>query len=129
VNHPVVLFDGECNLCHGGVRFIVANDPAGRFRFASLQSATARALAPAAAGDMGSITLVEEGRIYQRSAAVLRIAAHLRAPWPALARLAALLSPGLLDMVYSAGARSRYRLFGRRAVCDLPQGIARERFV
>ena len=39
---PVILFDGVCNLCNGFVQFVIARDPAARFRFAALQSATAR---------------------------------------------------------------------------------------
>ena len=37
-DHAVVLFDGVCNLCTWSVQFIVKRDPAGKFRFASLQS-------------------------------------------------------------------------------------------
>ena len=36
--HPIVLFDGVCNLCNRSVQFIIQRDPEGRFRFASLQS-------------------------------------------------------------------------------------------
>ena len=40
--HAIVLFDGVCNLCNASVQFIVARDPAGRFRFAALGSEAAR---------------------------------------------------------------------------------------
>lgn len=40
----VVLFDGVCNLCNGFVQFIIRHDPAGRFRFAALQSEAGQAL-------------------------------------------------------------------------------------
>ena len=40
-----ILFDGVCNLCNGFVRFVIARDPAARFRFAALTSpATTRIL-------------------------------------------------------------------------------------
>jgi len=32
--HPIVLFDGVCNLCNRSVQFIIRHDPEGRYRFA-----------------------------------------------------------------------------------------------
>src|ERR1035437_5502857 len=36
--HPMLLYDGVCGLCIRLVQFILRRDPAGIFRFASLQS-------------------------------------------------------------------------------------------
>nr|CAD1842942.1 unnamed protein product [Ananas comosus var. bracteatus] len=36
---PIMLFDGVCNLCNGGVRFVRDNDPNRRIRYEPLQSA------------------------------------------------------------------------------------------
>lgn len=41
---PVILFDGNCNLCNGGVQFVLDYDKDGVFRFASLQSDAGKAL-------------------------------------------------------------------------------------
>ena len=38
MDHPLVLFDGVCVFCNRSVNFVIAHDPAGRFRFAPLQS-------------------------------------------------------------------------------------------
>ncbi len=109
-----VLFDGDCSLCNGAVRFIAANDPAGRFAFRSLQS-------EGAAGPDGpdAIVLLAYGRRYESSDAVLHIALGLRAPWP-LAFAAILIPRALRDRFYRWIARNRYRWFGRTAVCALP---------
>jgi predicted DCC family thiol-disulfide oxidoreductase YuxK len=40
----IILFDGECMMCSAIVRFVIARDPAGRFRFASLGSDTGAAI-------------------------------------------------------------------------------------
>ncbi|HZH02738.1 MAG TPA: DCC1-like thiol-disulfide oxidoreductase family protein [Myxococcaceae bacterium] len=32
----ILFYDGGCGLCHRAVRFVLARDPAGRFRFAPL---------------------------------------------------------------------------------------------
>jgi predicted DCC family thiol-disulfide oxidoreductase YuxK len=53
-DRPVVLFDGVCNLCNGVVRFIVARDPAARFRFAPLQWAVGGAAGVATEAKAGA---------------------------------------------------------------------------
>jgi predicted DCC family thiol-disulfide oxidoreductase YuxK len=110
-----VLFDGDCSLCNGAVRFIAANDPAGRFAFRSLQSegAIAESQQPDA------IMLLDYGRRYEGSDAVLHIALGLRAPWP-LAFAAILIPRPVRDRLYRWIARNRYRWFGRTEVCALP---------
>src|SRR5690606_12056108 len=129
----IVLFDGVCNLCNAAVLFIIARDPAGRFRFAPLRSefavgllASLGAAVPRAGAD--SIVLIQDGRVYQRSDAALRIAAHLSGPWPLLSRLK-VLPKALRDAVYDFVARNRYRWFGRQDACRVPTPELRERFL
>jgi len=119
-DRPVVLFDGLCNLCNGVVRFIIARDPAARFRFAPLQ--------PAEAGARDSIVLVESGKTYTRSTAALRIARGLRFPWPLICALMVVPRP-LRDVVYDWVARHRYGWFGKRTACMAPAPEVRGRFL
>lgn len=137
----LVLFDGVCNLCNASVLFIIDRDPAARFRFAALQSdAAADALAsvsaevPEQAADSGaasgadSIVLIQDGRVYQRSDAALRIAQGMRRPWPLLGALLFVPRP-VRDWVYDLIARNRYRWFGRRDTCRVPTPELKGRFV
>ena len=126
-----VLFDGVCNLCNGSVRFIAANDPAARFRFASLQSPqAAAALAPfgRSPASFDSVVLIDGPRLFEGSDAALRIDAELRAPWGAARALLAL-PRSLREAAYNAIARNRYRIFGRRDVCALPDPSLADRFI
>ena len=126
----LVLFDGECNLCNGAVRWLIERDAEGVFVFAPLQSAAARDVLGRAGGGMdldrdpGSIVFVDGEGVYLRSTAVLRAVRHLGFPY-------ALLTVGLLvprpvrDAVYRLIARNRYRWFGRRETCMVPaSGLA-----
>jgi predicted DCC family thiol-disulfide oxidoreductase YuxK len=36
----IIIFDGECNLCHSSVAFIIDRDRKSKFKFASDQSKT-----------------------------------------------------------------------------------------
>lgn len=132
-DRALVLFDGVCNLCNAAVLFIIDRDPRGRFRFAPLQSDHAvQLLASLGAQDLksnaDSIVLIEEGRVYLRSDAALRICSHLRSPWPVMSWF--LIVPRQLrDWVYDWVARNRYRWFGRQESCRIPTPELRERFL
>ena len=130
---PTVLFDGVCNLCNASVQYIIDRDPSAVFRFASLQSEAGRRVLEAVGaalpeGDPESVLLVEDGRLYERSDAALRIARRLTGP----VRLAAafLLVPHVLrDPLYRFVARNRYRWFGKSESCRLPTPELRGRFL
>ena len=127
----MILFDGVCNLCNGFVQFVIARDPSAKFQFAALQSGAAeRLLGPRDThGDRpDSIVVVQDGRVFTRSAAALRILRGLRFPWPLAFALIAVPRP-LRDWMYDIVARNRYRWFGQRDACMLPTPDLRARFL
>ena len=127
----VILFDGGCNLCDRTVRFVAARDPAGYFQFASLSSPAAARLLSGFREERpppDSILLVEEGKVHTRSDAALRVARRLSFPWP-LASLLRVIPRVLRDSVYDAIAVRRYRWFGRRDACQLPDPGIRARLL
>ena len=129
-DYILVLFDGVCNLCNGAVQFIIKRDPSSKFRFASLQSDYAISqmkkygIDPVA---MHSIIVIDNGRAYDKSDAAFKIAANLNGVW----RIAAALRfiPKIVrDGVYDFIASRRYKLFGKRDSCMLPDDSISERF-
>ncbi len=131
VENPVVLFDGECNLCDGTVQFIIRNDRKERFRFAALQSKAGQRLAPDdtdAEGELKSIVLVEKGRLYRESTAALRIARGMDGLWPLLYAFI-IIPPFIRNAIYKFIAQNRYKWFGKKDVCLIPTGNLRARFL
>ncbi len=128
--HPVVLFDGECNFCDSSVQFIINRDPKGIFQFASLQSETGEELTRKhhMAQDVDSMVLIEDGKVYYKSAAALRISRHLKGAWKLLYALMAVPRP-LRDLGYDFIARNRYKWFGKKDSCMLPPPHIRKRFL
>jgi predicted DCC family thiol-disulfide oxidoreductase YuxK len=129
--HPLLLFDGVCNLCNGSVQFIIRRDPAARFRFASLQSEVGQRYLDELRIDrqaIDSMILVEGGRWSKESEAALRIANLLGGPWKA-AVIFRLIPRALRDRVYRLIARNRYRWFGKQESCWLPTPELRARFL
>lgn len=130
-DRPVVIFDGGCVLCSNSARLLLRLDRQGRFRLLTSQSRLGLALRRhfGVADDAeDSVILLEDGCLYLRSEAVLRILPGLGRPWSWLSGLAAL-PAGPRDAAYRWIAQRRYRLFGRRAVCFLPREALSDRFL
>jgi predicted DCC family thiol-disulfide oxidoreductase YuxK len=126
-----ILFDGVCNLCNGFVQFVITRDPHARFRFAALSSTAAQALLRDAGVRLpipDTMVLVQDGRVYFRSDAPLRIARGLTFPWP-LASVLLVIPRVVRDGVYDFIAARRYKWFGRRDVCMIPTPELRARFL
>lgn len=130
-NHIVVLFDGVCNLCNGSVQFIIKRDVKQIFKFASLQSTYAKdQLIKFGLPPLGlySVMVIENGELYQRSDAVLRILANLGGFWYVLSGFKII--PRLLrDALYDAVAKNRYRFFGKKDQCMIPTPELKTRFI
>jgi len=127
----IVLFDGTCAFCEGSVKFIAKRDPAGYFRFGASQSPQGEALL-ARHGLTRELTrsmvLIEDGQVYLRSTASLRIAARLPLPWR-LARVFLLIPTPLRDVVYRGVAAIRHRIAGRSNACEIPPPELRGRLI
>jgi len=126
--NPVVYFDGVCNLCNGAVRFIIKRDSKGLFRFAPLQLKSGIRVNEKLLGNTDTIALLDQGRFYVKSTAVLRIIKRLDGIWP-LFYVAVFLPKSIRDWLYDRVAKNRYRLFGKRDVCMIPNPELKSRFI
>lgn len=127
----IVLFDGVCNFCNGTVQFVIKNDPAKRFKFAALQSETGQTLLQKhgfSLSDFDTFVLVDGDRAYTKSGAALRMARGLKMPWPLLYGF--IIVPAFIrDAAYSLVARNRYKWFGKKDACMIPDPGQRDRFI
>jgi predicted DCC family thiol-disulfide oxidoreductase YuxK len=119
----IVVFDAKCLLCNGWVQFLLRHDRQGRIRFASMQGEQGARLlneAGLSAGEgLQTLLVVEGGRSWQHTAAILRILHRLGWPWH-LAWAGWLVPAPLRDALYRLVARNRYRIWGRSEVCMVP---------
>jgi predicted DCC family thiol-disulfide oxidoreductase YuxK len=128
--NPVILFDGECNLCNGWVQFVLKHDKKKIFRFGTLQRNASEYLSkiPRVSGKaIDSIYLIENGNFYFQSIAVLRILKLLGFPW-SIAYVFVIIPPFIRNHLYRFVAANRYQWFGKRE-CMLPNESIRSRFL
>ena len=131
MEHPVILFDGVCNYCNSMVNFIIRQDKKKIFRFAALQSSIGQHLLKQyhlPISHLDSFVLIDKGKIYQRSAAGLRLYDQLPWYWKWL-QVCWIVPKFLRDGVYDWFARNRYKWFGRKEQCMIPTSDVRERFL
>lgn len=129
----IIVFDAQCLLCNGWVKFLLKHDRRGVFRFASIQGAAGKKLLADAGlqvDTLQTLLLVDEKkeRTWQQTGAILRVLGALGWPWR-LAWLAWLIPAPLRDALYRALARNRYRLFGRSETCLMPDARHAARFL
>ena len=130
-NGLIVLFDGLCVLCSRAVRFIIRNDPGKLYRFAAIQSETGQKLIGMSNPENFSpdtVILVENGRVFVRSTAMLKILKNLSGLWPVLYCLIIVPEP-VRDFFYKFVAGKRYRWFGKYETCMVPDRDLRSRFI
>ena len=127
----IVLFDGTCAFCERAVIFIAARDPEAYFRFGASQTPEAAALlAPFGVSreTARSIILIEDGQVYLRSTASLKIAARLTPPW-SWARIFLRVPVPLRDAAYRIVAAIRHRIAGKSNACEIPPAEIRARMI
>lgn len=129
--NPVVLFDGVCNLCSSSVQFIIKHDPERLFRYASLQSEFGQNILRQfnlPVNELNSFILLEDGKIYIKSTGALRVSRKLNRLWPALYGF--IIIPAFIrNAVYSYIAKNRYRWFGKKEACWLPNPELKKLFI
>jgi predicted DCC family thiol-disulfide oxidoreductase YuxK len=129
----VVFYDGACGLCHRAVRFILAEDPRGLFRFSPLQgqairsrlSAEQRASLPDAI-----VVHCRDGSVLSRSAAVWHILVRLGGLWQVVGYPGRAIPRPVTDSMYRLVATVRHQLFPRPSeACPLMPKHLQARFL
>jgi predicted DCC family thiol-disulfide oxidoreductase YuxK len=127
----IIMFDGVCNLCNGFVNFLIVRDKQNKFQFGSLQSPVVSDLLRKhnfLTNDLSTVILLEDGKLYYQSTAVLRILRQMAGAWPLLYAFIVIPKP-LRDFIYNTIAKHRYKLFGRQDACMIPTPELRAKFV
>ncbi len=131
LQHPVILFDGVCNLCSSIVQFVLKRDRKDTFRFASLQSDFGNSILQKfnlPDDTFNSFIVYKNGKIYTKSTGGLLVAKQLSGAWPML-YIFIIVPSFIRNSVYNIIARNRYKWFGKKEACWVPSPALRIKFL
>jgi predicted DCC family thiol-disulfide oxidoreductase YuxK len=127
----IILFDGVCNLCNDAVDFIIRRDKKNQFKFISLQENLAQKLLEnykVKEVFPDSIALIRGNQIFYKSRAALEISKKLSGIWPVFYAFI-IIPPFLSDPLYDWIAKNRYKWFGKKETCRLPNEEEKSKFL
>lgn len=127
----IVFFDGVCNLCNSSIDFIIQRDKNNHFLVGALQDEVSKKVLAnydVQADYLDSLVLLEEGKIFYKSTAALKITKSLSGLWPALYPLIVIPS-SIRDLIYDWIGKNRYKWFGKKSTCRLASPEEKAKFL
>jgi len=122
----IIIFDGICGFCNKSIDILIKLDTHKIFRYSSLQGEFVKTLE--IEPDMDSIIYYEDGIIYYKSTAILKILQALGGLWT-MTTIFYLIPRVLRDLIYDVIAKYRYRIFGKMESCRMPKEDEKELFI
>ena len=127
----LMLFDGVCAFCSGGVRFILKRT-GDHVKFCAMQSAAGlRHLEHLnlPQQDYETVVLIEGQNILFKSDVMVRLLGQMGGGWVVLSTLLRTVPKPIRDRIYDFIARHRFKIMGRRKTCLMPDAATRSRFL
>jgi predicted DCC family thiol-disulfide oxidoreductase YuxK len=122
----VIIFDGLCGFCNKSVDTLMRIDVQKKFHYTSLQGEFAKGLP--LKPHVESIVFYENGTLYYRSTAILKILRSLGGIW-IFTNLFYLIPRVIRDYIYDFIATYRYKIFGKMESCRMPKKGEQELFI
>jgi predicted DCC family thiol-disulfide oxidoreductase YuxK len=119
----LLIFDGHCVLCSGGVQFMLARDPTGTTRFAAIQEPVPKALYAHYGLDaerFDTFMVLQNGVPRVKWSGVCAAARLMPVPWRWLGQMGRLVPRFIGDAIYDFIQRNRIGWLGAREDCFLP---------
>jgi len=130
--HPILYFDGVCNLCNAAVQWVIKSDKQEQFRFASLQSEAGQSMLMSYFSEKSkipdSVLLEIDGMLYAKSSAAIKLLQMLGGVYK-LSVIAWVVPRFIRDAAYDFIARNRYKWYGKRDSCMVPTAELQSRFL
>ncbi|MBT8344195.1 MAG: DUF393 domain-containing protein [Sulfurovum sp.] len=122
----VIIFDGICGFCNRSVDTLIRIDTQKKFHYTSLQGEFMKTLT--LNPDIDSIVFYENGTLYYKSTAILKILRSLGGIW-IFTNLFYLIPRVIRDYIYDFIAKYRYKIFGKMESCRMPKDGGEELFI
>ena len=130
-NIHLLVMDGNCTLCSRGARIISAMDHKNQFRIAPVNTRLGTALLTHYGfdpNDPDSWLYVTDGQAYSSLDAIIRVA-RVCSIWGNLLLPLRGLPTSWQNWLYQCIAKNRYRLFGHKDMCAIPDKKLQDRLL
>ncbi len=110
---------------------MIKRDKRGYFKFASLQSVYGQKFLEKnklSQTEFDTFILIEGDSYSIKSTAILKVFKELKRMWPAL-YIFIIIPRVIRDLFYNIIAKNRYKVFGKRDVCMIPDKNVTSRFI
>lgn len=127
----IMIFDSICPLCSANTNFVIRNDKTKRIYATSTQSELGQILCRQNNIDPTNPTtfvFIDDNNVFIKSDAALRIAKYLKSPFSAF-QILTIIPKKTRDKIYDIVATNRYKIFGKRKTCSIPDKNIRNRFI
>lgn len=130
-NKTILLFDGYCNLCQASVKFILKHERNNYIYFTSLQSPIGIDIQNHYSINhkkIDSFIFIENNNAYIKSSAAIRVSKYLKGFYPFCLWLL-IVPPFIRNWIYDYIAKNRYKWFGKKESCLVPDENLAKRFL
>ena len=130
-NKTILLFDGYCNLCHSSVQFVLKHEKKQELYFTSLQSPIGVEILTyykINSTKNDSLVLIEKNKAYTKSSAALKLSKHLKGLY-SLGFIFMIIPTFIRNWVYDFIAKNRYKWYGKKNSCLIPDENLAKRFL
>ena len=128
-----LFYDGECGLCHGVVRFLLAKDKRSLISFSPLQGQHLKSLfseQQIQAFPDSVVLVTESGSVFVKSSAIIVMLIALGKVWRLVGAILWFIPKPLRDMGYDAIGKIRKKLASTpKELCPLVSSEMRQRFI
>ena len=122
----IVIFDGICGFCNKSLDVLMKLDEEKIFKYTSLQGKYVKGLD--VEEGLESIIFYEDGILYYKSTAILKILRSLGGIW-VFSNMLYIIPRFLRDYIYDIIAKYRYKIFGKMDACRVPKKDEKRLFV
>ena len=113
----IIIFDGICGFCNKSLDVLMKLDEQKQFKYTSLQGEYVKHLD--IEKGLESIIFYEDGTLYYKSTAILKILRSLGGVWIGV-NIFYLIPKSIRDTIYDMVAKYRYHIFGKIDACRMP---------
>lgn len=114
----IIYIDGHCNLCNGLIKYVYQRRPdIFRYGKTSLDNS------------LEYVVYSRDGKVFKAEKAVLMIAGDMGGLPKKISQILSLIPNNILRKIYFSVSRNRYKIFGKKNICEISDSIPKDRQV